>query len=386
MDKLERLVKYIEEDKTYHADDLINRMSLDELNTNYEGFSPLVIAIMKENYEIIYLLLERGVDVNIKTNTGKTALFEAVRNSDVDLIEELISRGANVNEQDRSGETTLMLATQINKLNIIKLLVALGARLDLKDEYDDTAILIVNKFETLRLLLQLGANPNEKDQHGRTPLIKAVERKRTKYVKLLFDYNTNPNEVDNKQRNALHYAVKSYCPLELFRLLLDNGVDVNKQDDKGNTPIMLAVKNVSDNPKHYIDVIKVLLEYDPDLTLKNNDNLSIFDIAKDEAEKTSYIHAMVLIDYHYFLEPAFGKKKNNEALINPTRLMITNTIERLKVYFDKLNKYCMTIGVNIDPEYIQEIGKLLDIENNVSDLNTCLEIKNKIIDKLQELE
>lgn len=64
----------------------------------------------------------------------------------------------------------------------------------------------------------------------------------------------NGADIDDKDRNgntALHYCVY-YKNYELMKYLVDNGANVNIQDNNGNTPLMLAVKM---QPKNFSDFL-----------------------------------------------------------------------------------------------------------------------------------
>jgi ankyrin repeat protein len=74
--------------------------------------------------ETIRILLAAKVDVNAKTNNGRTALMEASagRDSDPKIVLALINAGVDVNAKTDSGETALTLAKKKNHEAIVQLL------------------------------------------------------------------------------------------------------------------------------------------------------------------------------------------------------------------------------------------------------------------------
>jgi hypothetical protein len=76
---------------------------------------------------------------------------------------------------------------------------------------------------------------NALDEHGETLLGIAVERGRLDMVHLLLDRGAAPNSADY----ALHQAVENEN-MQIIDLLLDRGADIDRIDNFGRTPILLA--------------------------------------------------------------------------------------------------------------------------------------------------
>ena len=74
-------------------------------------------------------LLDKGADVNTKTQYGATALAYACDKGHIEVVKLLLERGANVNVRDTFyGEVPLGWALQKNNVEIIKLLIEKGAQ------------------------------------------------------------------------------------------------------------------------------------------------------------------------------------------------------------------------------------------------------------------
>jgi len=70
------------------------------------------------------------------------------------------------------------------------------------------------------------------------------------------------NSQDDKQNTALHHAVKQ-VNLSMMKLLIDHGADLNAVNDWQSTPLHLTAKN--------INMIRLLLEAGANPNLKDKD-------------------------------------------------------------------------------------------------------------------
>ena len=87
-----------------------------------ESFTELV----KESF--MSMLLDRGADVNAKTNNGVTALMMASLQGHPSCISMLLDRGADVNAKNNNGWTALMAASQEGHPSSILYIPVTGSR------------------------------------------------------------------------------------------------------------------------------------------------------------------------------------------------------------------------------------------------------------------
>jgi hypothetical protein len=89
----------------------------------------LLAAARKGDVETVRALLDNGLDVNSKTESGATALFFACDLGNLDLVKLLLDRGADVNAVDTSYHASaLAWAMQKDRLDIMKVLLEHGAK------------------------------------------------------------------------------------------------------------------------------------------------------------------------------------------------------------------------------------------------------------------
>ncbi len=97
---------------------------------NFEGWTPLHMAVMKNSRDIVELLISKGADVNAKGSRGLTPLHGAAIKGQRDIAELLISKGANVNAKTTFGATPMWGATDKGHKDIADLLERHGANID----------------------------------------------------------------------------------------------------------------------------------------------------------------------------------------------------------------------------------------------------------------
>ena len=118
------------------------------------------------------------------------------------------------------------------------------------------------------------------DQYSvnRTILNMAVLSGNIDLIKLILDFS--PAVVNFTATNGqipLHVAAHANNP-DIVKLLLSKGAMVNGRAKSGNTPLFYSVEATSDAAKRY-DIIKQLIDAGADKTLKNEDNVTAYDIA-----------------------------------------------------------------------------------------------------------
>ena len=87
----------------------------------------LVEEAFKGHTETVKLLLDKGADVNMKTDNGYTALIEASENGHIEIVKLLLDKGADVNAKDNGGNTPLILASMCGRIEVVSMLLENGA-------------------------------------------------------------------------------------------------------------------------------------------------------------------------------------------------------------------------------------------------------------------
>jgi ankyrin repeat protein len=103
-----------------------------DVNARESNYGRTAICNPMLNRKMLQRFIDAGINVHIRDNEGRTALFYAVEYSNLDVVELLLERGSDVNERDNDGNTPLhymkeSLTRRDDSLGIIPLLVKKGA-------------------------------------------------------------------------------------------------------------------------------------------------------------------------------------------------------------------------------------------------------------------
>ena len=115
------------------AEFLINNNSDVNIAYGRQNQSLLHQAAQTDSVELIELLIDKGIDVNVKNRTGQTPLHLACRSGNKEVVELLIDKGADVNAKAQSQNQfitvrkPLYIAVQSGNREIVELLLSKGA-------------------------------------------------------------------------------------------------------------------------------------------------------------------------------------------------------------------------------------------------------------------
>ncbi len=94
------------------------------------AFTPLILAAMNEQTEIVKELINRKVRLDKPNGDGWTALKYAAKAGNLKIVDLLLKAGASVDAADHEGWTPLMNAAVEGHVEVGKLLVDAGANID----------------------------------------------------------------------------------------------------------------------------------------------------------------------------------------------------------------------------------------------------------------
>jgi ankyrin repeat protein len=213
--------------------------------------TPLMFAAREGDLESARLLVNAGANVNAIAGDGKDALGLAIFNGNYELASFLIDSKSNVNQADTQGFTPLFWAVD---------------RRNMETAPNFPWMVTADPMPLIKKLLDAGANPNalvNNTPRARmragsprivfaTALMRAAFSGDLELVKLLLSHGADPKIISSDGETMVEAAaglgfIQGYSKgktaaerLEVVKLFVGLGADVNQADDYGITPLMVA--------------------------------------------------------------------------------------------------------------------------------------------------
>jgi ankyrin repeat protein len=311
--------------------------------------SPLMFAAREGDIESARLLVAAGAQVNATDGDGKDSLGLAIFNGSYEVASFLIDNHANVNQADAQRFTPLFWAVD---------------RRNMETAPNFPWVVTTDPLPLITKLLDAGANPNAiinntprarmRDGTPRivfaTALMRAAFSGDIALVKLLLSRGADPKIVSRDNETVLMAAggtgfipgySKGRTPaerLEVVKLLIDLGIDVNAADDYGITALMVAA-NIGDVP-----TIQYMIDKGADL--------GAYDLGKkNDGAFGSSIEPLMPLDYAI----GIGTFRPNNAIVFNEDAVKVMTAEMKKRGIKHTTSECTLRGftcsiANVDPK------------------------------------
>lgn len=167
-------------------------------------------------------------------------IWAAAATADLAVIRDLLDSGADIDAQDAIGRTPAMTATYNHQVEVARLLFDRGASPNIRDANLNNPFLYAGAegfLDILKLANDAGADPSITNRYGGVALIPASERGHVEVVRYLLE---------------------------------ETETDVNHVNDLGWTALLEAIILSDGGPRHQ-EIVSLLIDYDADLTLADND-------------------------------------------------------------------------------------------------------------------
>ncbi|XP_022916147.2 serine/threonine-protein phosphatase 6 regulatory ankyrin repeat subunit B isoform X2 [Onthophagus taurus] len=273
-DVVQHLINYV---KTQKGEDEVTAY-VNELNNNDESALHYICTVTKDEVEfpnadkeVVKILLENRADVKLVAKPAHESAFHylAVAGNN-DVLIEMISHMTvtetqkALNRQSAIGWTPLSIAANRGHYELVNNLLMNHARVDVFDNDGRSALHLAAEKGYIQVCDSLLSNKafiNSKSRNGRTALHLAAMNGYTDLVKFLIkDHNAVIDILTLKKQTPLHLAAAA-GQIEVCKLLLDLGANIDATDDQGQKPIHAAAQN------NYSEVAKLFLQQHPSLVM-----------------------------------------------------------------------------------------------------------------------
>jgi len=193
------------------------------------GITALMYAAQMGDTLLIKLLVLNGADLELTSVENTTPLMVAVLNQQFGAAHLLLKREANPDHQDKYGGTSIIYASAMNDYAMADLLLFFGATDSLKDLNGNDAMMTavsLGHLETADVLLQNGIYPDNRDKKQRTPLMVAAQQGNIEMLNLLLENGAEKELTDYRNYTPLAHAIRSE-EKNVARVLVDSGANVN---------------------------------------------------------------------------------------------------------------------------------------------------------------
>ena len=239
-----------------------------------DGSTALHWAAERDDLDMADQLIRAGARVTARTREGVTPLQLAATNGSAAMIDRLLKAGADANAPlSAGGDTALMMAARTGKTDAIRVLVEAGGNVNAKETWGGTTALMwavsEGHADAARMLIGAGADVNARSNYvaaangrgfeGRTPVANRTDPKAEEFAsgwltpltlaaregdvemaRILVSAGADVNAAAGDGKTALALAIFN-GNYDVASFLVDNKADVNKADAQRFTPLFWAV-------------------------------------------------------------------------------------------------------------------------------------------------
>lgn len=239
------LLEACKNNKKSVAQAFLKRGGIDVNKRDEAGNTPLIYACMKNARDLVKMLLEKDADVNLGNQRDRTPLHFAAEAGSPEIIALLVGAGADVNCTDMGGSTPLMAMAQNGRTDAaLKFIQNPEVDISLKDNDNHMAIDYATSYGLRELVKALSRTEEEHtDAYGNTTLHHACWNEQGEVVKILLEKEKdNVNKVNDDGESPLMLAVKR-SNLVITQMLLSAGAQPGQADLNGIMPLHIAAGN-----------------------------------------------------------------------------------------------------------------------------------------------
>ncbi|CAJ1056557.1 protein phosphatase 1 regulatory subunit 12A isoform X2 [Xyrichtys novacula] len=218
------------------------RQGADINHANIDGLTALHQACIDENAEMVQFLVESGSDINRGDNEGWTPLHAAASCGFIQIAKYLIEHGAHVGAVNSEGELPLDVATEDAMERLLKAEIKKqGIDVDKARKEEERVML-----QDAEAVLAGGGTLTPHQNTKATALHVAAAKGYIEVLKVLLQCGVDIDSRDIDGWTPLH-AAAHWGQEEVCTLLADNMCDMGAVNNVGQTPLDVADENLVDS-------------------------------------------------------------------------------------------------------------------------------------------
>jgi ankyrin repeat protein len=231
---------------------LLDAGALDPNGVDRDGTPALHWVVRVGDRTTAERLVRAGADVDATSRYGVTPLTLAINAGDAALTRWLLEQGASPARLDRTGEPPLMLAARVGEPAVAAALLEHGAEVDARDtHFGQTPLMVAARHGRAAVaarLLDAGADVDAATSAEDPPrFIPPSESppglsKGIGIVRAGWPEDRGKRFPASGAKTALLYAARD-GHLDVVRLLVERGADLELADGNGVTPLLCAISN-----------------------------------------------------------------------------------------------------------------------------------------------
>lgn len=229
----------------------LEKLGLDAYAINYQKETILMKAVAANNSALTSYLLEKGAHANSLNAKGENALFY-IKENNLEMFELLVRNGADVSQKSTDNSSLLINAAKDGNFSIVRFLLINGADITAKNDLGHTAFqYIISPYgrneELTKLFMDRGVDINTVDAtHGKSMMFYAIESESMSRIVELKEKGAQLNTIDNSGHRP------TVDDVDIVKYLVENGIDLNAQDQRDNTYLCNAIADANLELAHFL--------------------------------------------------------------------------------------------------------------------------------------
>lgn len=210
-------------------------------------------AIYENDIKKVKELIEKGANINSKTDTGEIPIFMAIEQGRTTIVKLFLEKGANLKKKNTYYKKTPMeWAVWHSNQAIIRLIgeyqvIRSPEASKIRKLWERGIVYNVESFvqcamendkEAVKLFLAEGIDPNKKNNSNLTALDAAIITGHADMVSFLINES---KKITKKTLGSALISASSAGNLDSLKFLIDKGADVNYQNEYGDTALMYSL-------------------------------------------------------------------------------------------------------------------------------------------------